>query len=53
VADPIRYYLDQHVQGAVVSGLRQHSIDVLTAQEAGRCSLPDPDQLGFATTGSG
>ncbi len=48
MADPIRYYLDQHVQGAVVSGLRQHGIDVLTAQEAGRCGLPDLDQLAFA-----
>jgi hypothetical protein len=49
VAGPIRYYLDQHVQGAVGSGLRQHGIDVLTAQDAGRCGLPDPDQLAFAT----
>lgn len=49
MAEPIRYFLDQCVWGAVVSGLRQHSIDVLTAQEAGRCGLPDPDQLAFAT----
>ena len=49
MAEPIRYYLDQHIPGAVVSGLRQHGIDVLTAQEAGRCGLPDPDQLAFAT----
>jgi hypothetical protein len=25
-------------------------VDVLTAQEAGRCGVPDPDQLTFATT---
>jgi hypothetical protein len=25
-------------------------IDVLTAQEAGRCGVPDRDQLAFATT---
>jgi hypothetical protein len=49
VAQPIRYYLDQHIPGAVASGLRQHGLDVLTAQEAGRCALPDPDQLAFAT----
>jgi len=49
VADPIRYYLDQNVYGAVASGLRQHGIDVLTAQEAGRCGLPDAEQLAFAT----
>jgi hypothetical protein len=49
VAEPIRYYFDQHYFGAVVTGLRQHGLDVLTAQEAGRCGLPDPDQLAFAT----
>lgn len=46
---PIQYYLDQHIPGAVVSGLRQHRIDVLSAQEAGRCGLSDADQLAFAT----
>ena len=49
MAEQIRYYLDQHVYGAVTHGLRQHAIDVLTAQEAGRCGLPDLDQLAFAT----
>ena len=49
MAEPIRYFLDQHVYGAVVSGLRQHGIDVLTAQEAGRCGRPDSDVLAFAT----
>jgi hypothetical protein len=49
VAEPIRYYLDQHVYSAVVGELRKHGIDVLTAQDAGRCALPDPDQLAFAT----
>ena len=48
--DPIRYYLDQHIHAAVVNGLRRHGINVLSAQEAGRCGLPDPDQLAFATT---
>src|SRR5262249_10890798 len=38
-----------HIYGAVASGLRQHGIDVLTAQDAGRCGLPDSDQLAFAT----
>ena len=27
----------------------RHGVDVLTAQDAGRCGLPDPDQLAFAT----
>jgi hypothetical protein len=48
VADPIRFYFDQHVQGAVAAGLRQRGLDVLTAQEAGRSDLPDADQLAFA-----
>jgi predicted nuclease of predicted toxin-antitoxin system len=49
VAEPIRYYFDQHVQGAVLAGLRQQGVDVLTAQEADRCGMPDQDQLAFAT----
>ena len=49
MAGPIQYYLDQHIPGAVVSGLRQHGIDVLSAQEASRCGLTDADQLAFAT----
>jgi hypothetical protein len=48
VAEPIRYYFDQHIYGAVAAGLRQSGIDVLTAQEASRCGLPDLDQLAFA-----
>lgn len=35
--------------GTVAIGLRQHGIDVLTTQEAGRCGLSDADQLAFAT----
>jgi hypothetical protein len=49
VAEPIRFYFDQHMQGAVLVGLRQQGVDVLTAQEAERCGLPDHDQLAFAT----
>jgi hypothetical protein len=49
VADRVQFYLDQHIPGAVATGLRQRGIDVLTAQEAGRCGLPDADQLHFAT----
>jgi hypothetical protein len=41
--------MDQHYPAQVTHGLRQLGIDVLTAQEAGRCGLPDPDQLAFAT----
>jgi len=50
LAEPIRFYVDQHFPGPVTQGLRRLGIDVLTAQEAGRCGLPDTDQLAFATT---
>jgi len=49
VAEPIRYFFDQHIPSAVRQGLRQRGVDVLTAQDAGRCGLPDSDQLQFAT----
>lgn len=49
MSEAIRFFFDQHIAGAVASGLRQHGIDVLTAHEAGRCGIPDPDQLAFAT----
>jgi hypothetical protein len=41
--------MDQHFPGPVTQGLRLRGIDVLTAQEAGRCGLPDQDQLAFGT----
>jgi predicted nuclease of predicted toxin-antitoxin system len=50
VANPLQFFFDQHIHGGVASGLRQHGIEVLTAQEAGRCGLPVADQLAFATT---
>lgn len=49
MAEPIRFYMDQHYPAPVTQGLRQRGIDVLTAQEAGRCGLPDAGQLAFAT----
>jgi uncharacterized protein with PIN domain len=49
VADRIRFYLDQNVLGGTAPGLRALGIDAVSAQEAGRCGLPDPDQLAFAT----
>jgi hypothetical protein len=50
VTEPIRYYMDQHYPRPVTEGLRRKGIDVLTAQEADRCGLSDPEQLAFATT---
>jgi predicted nuclease of predicted toxin-antitoxin system len=49
LADPIRFFFDQHIPPGAARGLRRRGVDVLTAQEAGRCGLPDPDQLQFAT----
>jgi hypothetical protein len=49
VAEPIRYYFDQHLWASVAQGLRGKGIDVLTTQDAGRCGLSDPDQLSLAT----
>ena len=47
--EPVRFYFDQHYPDPVVKALRQRGINVLTAQEAGRCGLADTDQLKFAT----
>lgn len=49
MAEEVRFYADQHWPGAVTQSLRQRGIDILTAQDAGRCSLSDRDQLAFAT----
>jgi predicted nuclease of predicted toxin-antitoxin system len=48
VAEPIRFFLDQHMANAVANGLRRHGIDVVTAHEAGRCGIPDDEQLRLA-----
>jgi hypothetical protein len=50
VADPIQFFMDQHYPAAVTQGLRRLGINVLTAQEAGRCGLLDSEQLAFATS---
>jgi hypothetical protein len=42
--------MDQHYYSSVSKGLRRLGLDVLTAQDAGRCGLPDQDQLAFATS---
>jgi predicted nuclease of predicted toxin-antitoxin system len=45
----VRLYLDENVNGAVVEGLRQRGVDLLTAQEEGREGAPDPAVLDRAT----
>jgi hypothetical protein len=49
VAEPIRFFMDQHFPGPVSRGLSRRGFDVQTAQDAGRCGFPGPDQLAFAT----
>ena len=49
MADPVRFYFDQHLPGIAVAALRRRGVDVLTAHEAGTCGNPDDEQLRFAT----
>ena len=49
MADPLRFFMDQHFPGPASRGLLRHGIDLLTAQEAGKCGLADDVQLAFAT----
>lgn len=46
--EEIKFYFDEHIHGRVADGLRRRGVDVLTAQEAGRCGLSDDEQLAFA-----
>ncbi len=41
----IRFYADEHVAKAVVRGLRQRGVDVLTVLEAGMLGAPDEEHL--------
>lgn len=44
----IRFYTDEHIARAVVRGLRQRGVDVLTVPEAGLMGAPDVPHLRFA-----
>ena len=44
----VRYYTDEHVAQAVIRGLRQRGIDVLTVPEAGMMGASDEDHLELA-----
>src|SRR5262245_31565324 len=48
MAEPIKFFFDQHIPDAVASALTQRGIDVLTAFQAGRCGLQDSEQLAFS-----
>ena len=44
----VRYYTEEHVAKAVIRGLRQRGVDVLTAPEANKLSADDEEHLVFA-----
>ena len=44
----IRFYTDEHVSKAVVRGLRQRNVDVLTVPEAGTLGASDEEHLRLA-----
>jgi hypothetical protein len=50
VADSIRFYMDQHIPGSVSRAMVRHGVDVLTAQDVGRCGVSDADQLAFSAS---
>jgi predicted nuclease of predicted toxin-antitoxin system len=49
VADPIRFFFDQHVSRPAAIGLRRHGVDVVTAHEVGHSRTPDDELLRLAT----
>jgi predicted nuclease of predicted toxin-antitoxin system len=44
-----KLYMDEQTSYAIIAGLRQHGIDVLTTPEAGMMGAADPDHLALAT----
>lgn len=44
----VRYYTDEQVSKAIIRGLRQRGVDVLTVPEAGKQGATDEVQLAFA-----
>ncbi len=46
---PIMFYMDVHIPRAITIGLRMRKVGVLTAQEDGADTLPDPELLDRAT----
>lgn len=44
----VRYYVDEHIGGAIVNGLRQRGVDVMTVTEAGLRGGADEIHLAFA-----
>ena len=47
--NPIRFFTDEDVYGAVASGLRRAGFDAVSTPEAGRLGESDESQLQWAT----
>jgi hypothetical protein len=45
----VAFYMDAHIPRAVTLGLRLRGLDVITAQEDGSATSPDPELLDRAT----
>lgn len=45
MGEKIRFYTDEHVPKAVINGLRQRGVDILTVPEAGTLGATDQAQL--------
>ncbi len=41
----LKLFMDVHIPRAITSGLRLRGVDVLTAQEDGALTMPDPELL--------
>lgn len=48
MTERIKLYTDEHVSKAVVRGLRERGVDVLTVAEAGMLGVSDEEHLAFA-----
>jgi uncharacterized protein with PIN domain len=48
MGQPVKFYTDEHVARAVIRGLRQRGVDVLTAPEAGLLGASDEEHLARA-----
>lgn len=48
MSERIRFYADEHVPRAVVEGLRQRGVDILTVSDAGLLGASDNEHLAFA-----
>ncbi len=46
--DKIRYYMDEHVAKAVIRGLRERGVDVMSVVDAGMLGAMDQEHLEFA-----